>query len=74
MRPGAALYSGGAVSIVDLKPARPDSGAAHRLGSYGWLGVDTLADLLFAEETIMAQLPDPDAPDAKSGMLYELKL
>lgn len=30
--------------------------------------------ILFAEETITAQLPDPDVPAAKSGLLYELEL
>ena len=74
VRPGAALYSGGAVSIVDLKTGETGILAQRT----DWEALDGLVwtpwqTLLFAEETIMAQLPDPDAPDAKSGMLYELK-
>jgi hypothetical protein len=29
--------------------------------------------LLFAEETLTAQLPDPDVSNAQSGLLYEVK-
>jgi len=74
VRPGAVPYSGGAVSIVDLK-----TGEAEVLAQRAdWEALDGLVwtpwhTLLFAEETITAQLPDPDAPDAQSGMLYELK-
>lgn len=74
VRPSASPYFGGAVSIVDLK-----TGAAEILAQRAdWEALDGLVwtpwqTLLFAEETITAQLPDPDAPNAQSGMLYELK-
>lgn len=74
VRPGAGPYLGGAVSIVDLK-----TGTAEILAQRAdWEALDGLVwtpwqTLLFAEETIAAQLPDPDAPNAQSGMLYELK-
>jgi hypothetical protein len=74
VRPGAAPYSGGAVSIVDLKTG--ETGILAQRAD--WEALDGLVwtpwhTLLFAEETITAQLPDPDAPDAQSGMLYELR-
>ena len=74
VRPGSGFYSGGAVSVVDL-----ESGKAEILVQRtDWEALDGLVwtpwqTLLFAEETITAQLPDPDAPNAQSGMLYELK-
>ena len=74
VRPGTVAYSGGAVSIVDLK-----NGKAEILAQRAdWEALDGLVwtpwqTLLFAEETITAQLPDPDVPNAQSGMLYELK-
>lgn len=67
-------YSGGAVSVVDLK-----TGEAEVLAQRAdWETLDGLVwtpwhTLLFAEETITAQLPDPEVPNAQSGMLYELK-
>ena len=67
-------YSGGAISIVDLK-----TGVTELLAQRAdWEALDGLVwtpwqTLLFAEETITAQLPDPDAPNAQSGLLYELK-
>ncbi len=74
VRPGSDPYLGGAVSIVDLK-----TGEAEVLAQRAdWEALDGLVwtpwqTLLFAEETITAQLPDPDAPAAQSGLLYELK-
>lgn len=67
-------YSGGAVSVADLK-----TGEAEVLAQRAdWEALDGLVwtpwhTLLFAEETITAQLPDPEVPNAQSGMLYELK-
>lgn len=67
--------SGGALSVVDLK-----TGTAHELiGRPDWEALDGLVwtpwhTLLFAEEVATARRPDPDAPNATSGLLYELKL
>lgn len=67
--------SGGAVSVVDLK-----TGAARELvGRADWEALDGLLwtpwqTLLFAEEVIKSRRPDPDAPNATSGLVYELKL
>ena len=74
VRPSADPYLGGAVSIVDLKTGETSILAQRS----DWEALDGLVwtpwqTLLFAEETITAQLPDPDAPNAQSGMLYELK-
>jgi len=74
VRPSADPYLGGAVSIVDLKTSETSILAQRS----DWEALDGLVwtpwqTLLFAEETITAQLPDPDAPNAQSGMLYELK-
>ena len=74
VRPGADPYLGGAVSVVDLK-----TGKAKILAQRAdWEALDGLVwtpwrSILFAEETITAQFPDPDAPRAQSGMLYEMK-
>lgn len=74
VRPGADTYLGGAISIVDL-----ETGEAEVLAQRtDWEALDGLVwtpwqTLLFAEETMTAQLPDPEAPYAQSGMLYELK-
>lgn len=75
VRPGATPFAGGAVSVVDMK-----TGAAKVLVQRAdWEALDGLLwtpwhTILFAEETITAQLRDPEAPNAESGMLYELKL
>ena len=67
--------SGGAVSVVDL-----ETGAAKEVASReDWEALDGIVwtpwhTLLFAEEVINSQRPDPDAPEAKSGLVYELKL
>lgn len=67
--------SGGALSVVDLH-----TGVARELiGRADWEALDGLVwmpwqTLLFAEEVINAKRPDPAAPNAKSGMVYELKL
>ncbi|MCC7091583.1 MAG: DUF839 domain-containing protein, partial [Nitrosomonas sp.] len=74
VRPGADPYAGGAVSVVDLK-----TGKAQILAQRSdWEALDGLVwtpwrSILFGEETISAQLPDPDVPQAQSGMLYEMK-
>jgi len=73
VRPGSEPYLGGAVSVVDLK-----TGKAKVLAQRAdWEALDGLVwtpwqTLLFAEETITAQIPDPEAPDAQSGLLYEM--
>lgn len=75
VRPGASPFAGGAVSVVDLQ-----TGAAKVLVQRAdWEALDGILwtpwhTILFAEETITAQLRDPQAPNAESGMLYELKL
>lgn len=75
VRPAAGVpYSGGALSVVDLK-----TGKAELLAQRAdWEALDGLVwtpwhTLLFAEETITSQIPDPDAPNAQSGLLYEVK-
>ncbi|WP_295624350.1 alkaline phosphatase PhoX [uncultured Nitrosomonas sp.] len=73
VRPGLGSYAGGAVSIVDLETGKA-SVLAQRAD---WEALDGLVwtpwqTLLFAEEMIAAVLPDPDAPNAESGMLYEM--
>ena len=73
VRPGADPYPGGAVSVVDLR-----TGKAQILAQRSdWEALDGLVwtpwrSILFAEETITAQLPDPAAPQAQSGLLYEM--
>lgn len=67
--------SGGAVSVVDLK-----TGIAREVvGRADWEALDGIVwtpwqTILFAEEVINSVLPDPVAPNAKSGLLYELRL
>ncbi|MEW5893701.1 MAG: alkaline phosphatase PhoX [Pseudomonadota bacterium] len=67
--------SGGAVSVVDLK-----TGVSKEVvGRADWEALDGLVwtpwhTLLFAEEVITAARPDPDFPQARSGLVYELKL
>lgn len=67
--------SGGALSVVDLK-----TGEAKEVASRtDWEALDGILwtpwqTILFAEEAIDSARPDPDAPQAKSGLVYELKL
>jgi hypothetical protein len=67
--------SGGAVSVIDLK-----TGAAKEVvGRADWEALDGIVwtpwqTVLFAEEAGAAALPDPDAPQAQAGLVYELKL
>ena len=67
--------SGGALSVVDLH-----TGVARELiGRADWEALDGLVwtpwqTLLFAEEVVSAKRADPDAPNATSGLVYELKL
>ena len=78
-RPGNALRidgsSGGALTVIDLK-----TGAARQLiGRTDWEALDGLVwtpwhTLLFAEEVAAARRPDPDVPNATSGLVYELRL
>lgn len=67
--------SGGAVSVVDLKTGL----AREVVGRADWEALDGIVwtpwqTILFAEEVINSVLPDPVAPNAKSGLLYELRL
>jgi hypothetical protein len=67
--------SGGAVSVVDLK-----TGIAKELvGRTDWEALDGIVwtpwqTILFAEEAGTTARPDPDAPNATSGLVYEIKL
>ena len=67
--------SGGAVSVVDLK-----TGIARELaGRVDWEALDGIVwtpwrTVLFAEEAGTTLRPDPDAPNAASGLVYELEL
>lgn len=68
-------YTGGAVSVVDLKTGEAKV-IAQRMD---WEALDGLLwtpwrTVLFAEEVITAQLRDPEVPNAQSGLLYEMKL
>jgi secreted PhoX family phosphatase len=70
--PGA--YTGGAVSVVDLKTGEAKL-VAQRLD---WEALDGIVwtpwgTLLFAEETGGAVFTDPDHPAAVRGLLYEMK-
>ncbi|WP_340121155.1 alkaline phosphatase PhoX [Methylobacter svalbardensis] len=67
--------SGGAVSVVDLKTGE----AKEVVGRDDWEAIDGIVwtpwhTILFSEEVIDSQRPDPDAPLAESGLVYELKL
>lgn len=67
--------SGGALSVVDLHTGM----ARELIGRADWEALDGLVwtpwgSLLFAEEVVTAKRPDPAAPDATSGLVYELKL
>ncbi len=67
--------SGGAVSVVDL-----ESGVSREVvGRADWEALDGIVwtpwqTVLFAEEVGTAARPDPDAPQAQAGLVYELKL
>lgn len=67
--------SGGAVSVVDLKTGI----AKEVIGRADWEALDGIVwtpwqTILFAEEAGISARPDPDAPNATSGLVYELKL
>ncbi|MDO9425193.1 MAG: DUF839 domain-containing protein [Methylobacter sp.] len=67
--------SGGAISVVDLKTGK----AKEVVGRDDWEALDGIVwtpwhTILFAEEVIDSLRPDPDAPLAQSGLVYELKL
>lgn len=67
--------SGGAVSVVDLKTGI----AKEVVGRVDWEALDGIVwtpwqTVLFAEEASTAARPDPDAPQAQAGLVYELKL
>jgi secreted PhoX family phosphatase len=66
---------GGSVSVVDLA-----TGEAREVATrYDWEALDGIVwtpwhTILFAEETITAARPDPEVPQAVSGLVYELQL
>ncbi len=66
---------GGALSVVDL-----ETGAAKILARRAdWEALDGIVwtpwhTILFAEETLRQEIPDPDYPAAKAGLLYEIAL
>jgi len=67
--------SGGAVSVVDLQTGE----AKEVVGRADWEALDGIVwtpwqTVLFAEEMITANRPDPVAIQATSGLVYELKL
>jgi hypothetical protein len=67
--------SGGAVSVVDLRTGR----ARELVGRSHWEAVDGIVwtpwkTLLVNEEVHTARRPDPDAPAARSGLVYEIVL
>ena len=76
VRPGVVTpFTGGVISVIDLK-TKETKIVAQRAD---WEALDGIVwtpwrTVLFAEETITAQLPDPDVPAATSGLLYELEL
>jgi hypothetical protein len=75
VRPGPGAFAGGAVSVVDLKTGHARVLAQRR----DWEALDGIrwtpwGTLLVGEETLAAVLPDPQAPQAASGLVYELKL
>lgn len=77
VRPGADLsaYQGGAVSVVDLK----SGDAKVVVQRKDWEALDGIVwtpwhTVLFAEETGSPKFADPDYPEAKRGLLYELEL
>jgi hypothetical protein len=67
--------SGGALSVVDLK-----TGVVKEvIGRADWEALDGIVwtpwqTLLFAEEAGTSARPDPDAPSATAGLVYELEL
>lgn len=67
--------TGGSVSVVDLKTGM----AKEIVARSDWEALDGLVwtpwhTLLFAEETGTSVRPDPDAPQAISGLVYEINL
>lgn len=66
---------GGALSVVDL-----ETGATKIVAQRtDWEALDGIVwtpwhTILFAEETLAQEIPDPDYPAAKAGLLYEIAL
>ena len=74
-RNNLAAYTGGAVSVVDLKTGN----AKLVVQRMDWEAFDGLVwtpwgTLLAAEEVSTALLTDPDYPQATRGLLYEMKI
>ena len=77
VRPGADLnaFTGGALSVIDLQTGQAKIIAQR----HDWEALDGIVwtpwhTVLFAEETIVAALGDPQVPQATSGLLYEMEL
>lgn len=67
--------SGGAISVVDLQTGEVKEVVSRE----DWEAVDGIVwtpwhTILFDEEVITSARPDPDAPNATSGLVYELRL
>lgn len=67
--------NGGAVSVIDLKSGK----SSELAGRVEWEGLDGIVwtpwqTLLLTEETSSRKRPNPDAPNATSGLVYELQL
>lgn len=70
-----AAYEGGAISVVDLKNGK----ASVLVQRADWEAIDGLVwtpwnTLLTGEETGTALLADPEVPQAKHGLVYEISL
>lgn len=66
---------GGALSVVDLETGATKIVAQRE----DWEALDGIVwtpwhTILFAEETLKQEIPDPDYPAAKAGLLYEISL
>lgn len=75
VRPGIGAFAGGAVSVVDLNTGQVSAIAQRK----DWEALDGIlwtpwGSILVVEEAIAAALPDAQAPQAASGLVYELEL
>lgn len=72
---GLAEAGGGAVSVIDLTTGQAKVLVQRR----DWEALDGIVwtpwgTILVSEEIISRKRPDPDFPEAKSGLAYEIKL
>lgn len=75
VRPGLAPFPGGAVSVMD----RRDGSARVLVQRRDWEALDGIVrtpwgTLLVGEETGAVKLPDPEVPQARHGLVYEISL